>query len=194
MKAWAAAIASFVACTMPAHADIYTWVDRKGVTNVSNLPPPEDARITSVSRTTPKDAAREAAARDASRQAELRVLNERLRELQEQLEQVRREPPISYLPPPPMTVAAPAPYIVNVITAPAPSYAPAGGCDYSFGDCGFGAWPGYYYPPTVFIARSGSGRGFRRFPQAQTQPNTHLVPPLIPLPQPPRMSAPPRRY
>ena len=29
--------------SVPAYADIYTWTDKSGTVNVSNLPPPEDA-------------------------------------------------------------------------------------------------------------------------------------------------------
>ena len=179
-----------IAC---AHADIYTWVDRNGVTNVSNLPPPEGVRLTNVSHAPPRDAAREAAAREASQQAELRILNERLAQLQDQIEQARREPPVAYPPPPMLVVApqAPASYIVNVLSAPAPSY-PQGpaACDYSFGDCGFGVWPGYYYAPGVFPIRAGKNN--RRF--GPSQGNGHLIPPLIPLPQPTRMGGPPGHY
>ena len=175
-----------IAC---AHADIYTWVDKKGITNVSNLPPPEGVSLTSVSHTPPKDPVREA----ASQQAELRILNERLQQLQDQLEQTRREPPIAYAPPPMIVVAPPAPasYIVNVLSAPAPAYPPGpAGCDYSFGDCGFGVWPGYYYAPGVFPVRGG--KNHRRY--GPSPGNGHLIPPLIPLPQPPRMGGPPGRY
>lgn len=177
-----------IAC---AHADIYTWVDKKGITNVSNLPPPEGVRLTNVSHTPPMDAAREAAAREASRQAELRILNVRLQQLEDQLEQARREPPIAYAPPPMLVVApaAPASYIVNVLPAPAPTDAagPAG-CDYSFGGCGFGVWPGYYYAPGIVPVRGG--KSHRRYGASQTY--TPLVPPLIPMPQPPRMGGAPR--
>jgi len=57
-----------------AQADIYTWTDKNGVVNVSNLPPPEGVRPTRVTHEAPKDPAREAAAREAAHLAELRAL------------------------------------------------------------------------------------------------------------------------
>lgn len=169
-----------------AHADIYTWVDNKGSTNVSNLPPPEGTRVTNVSRTSPKEAVREAAARETARQAEMRALNERVQQLQAEVEKARNSPPIAVAyAAPPVSYAAPAaaPYIINVMPSPA---APAsGGCDYTWGDCGFGAWPGYY-GSTVVVGR---GKHLRRG-GAITPGQTSIVPPLLPLPPPPRMPAP----
>jgi Domain of unknown function (DUF4124) len=168
-----------------ADADIYTWVDKKGVTNVSNLPPPEGARVTNVDRTPPRDAAREAAAREATRQAELRALNDRVQQLTDQVEQQRREPVAFAYAPPPMPYAPPAPaYVVNVMQPAAPSYGGASGCDYTWGDCGFGVWPGYY-GTTVVVGR---GKNFRRAGMSNPWGN-QIVPPLRP-PQAPRMPPP----
>jgi len=52
-----------------AHADIYTWADASGSVNVSNLEPPQGARVISVTHTSPADAARENASRDAARRS-----------------------------------------------------------------------------------------------------------------------------
>jgi len=172
----------------PTHADIYTWTDKNGVVNVSNLPPPEGVRPTRVTHEAPKDPAREAAARDAAQLAELRALNERVAQLQEQVEQSRREtpPPMVVVAPPMMPYAAPAaPYIVNVVTQSPPAYGSTGsGCDYGWGDwgdCGgFGVWPGYYGAGVVAVPRRNHGG--RRFGPPQVQ--NPIVPPLIP---PPRM-------
>jgi hypothetical protein len=167
-----------------AHADIYTWTDKAGMVNVSNLPPPEGARVTRITREAPKDPAREAA-REAARQADIRALSERVAQLSAELEQSRREapPPMAFMPPPVMAYASPpqsAPYIVNVVSPPAPAYAPAGGCDYGWGDCGFGVWPGYY-PASVFV--TPRGKGLRRG-NSTYQYGGQIVPPLItPLPQ-----------
>ena len=74
-----------------ARGDIYTWVDGAGVTNVSNLPPPEGVRTSNVARAAPNDPAREAALREAARESEMRALNERVQQLQAEVEQSRRE-------------------------------------------------------------------------------------------------------
>ena len=183
----AATMAALAAAS--AQADIYTWVDKKGVTNVSNLPPPEDARVTNVSRAAPKDPAREAAAREASHQAELRAVNERLAQLQEQFEQTRREPPLAYPPPPPIVVVAPPapPSIINVMSAPAPSYGSYGsGCDFAFGDCGFGGWCARLLRArNDRRTRQRRGKAHRRY-GSPPQGGWPLVPPLMPMPQSPR--------
>ena len=66
-----ASLLAAVACGLGvelAHADIYTWVDPTGRVNVSNLPPPEGVRVTSVTLEIPqKVAVRTDAARDAAR-------------------------------------------------------------------------------------------------------------------------------
>jgi hypothetical protein len=167
---------------LPAAADIWRWTDRNGVVHLSNLAPPEDARVQSVTRSAPRDPEREAAAREAARHAEVRALDERVRQLTYELEQSRREPP-----PPPVVVVAPpayapppAPYIVNVVTQSAPA---AGGCDSGWGNCGFGWWSGFVpvvtqpvdpWPPRgKHPRRGGPGYAFD---------NTQIVPPLIPRP------------
>jgi len=149
----------------PAAADVFVWVDAGGKTNVSNLAPPDDARVTSVIHSVPRTAAQEAAARDAARQAELQALNERVARLQEDLEQQRREAawvPAAYAQPP-VTYAPPAPFVVY---APPPSYVadvapPASVCDYPWSNCGFGGigWP---YAPVVIVGDGGRGRHFHR--------------------------------
>jgi hypothetical protein len=170
----------------PATADIYTWVDKDGITNVSNLPPPEGARVLRVSRTVPRDPEREAAAREAMRLAEVRALDERLRQVAIELEESRRQPPpppVVVIAPPPYYPPPPAPTIVNVVSPPAPSYAP--GCDYGWGDCGFGFWPGYpvvypSHPINTWFGRSHKGP--RRVPTPHRYNTGQLVPPLIPMP------------
>jgi len=86
-----------------AHAEIYTWVDASGVTNVSNLPPPDGVKVTKVQRSLPPEIlAREDAARDAARQAEAQAFAARAR-LEDE---ARQMPPPDYrppmLPPPPV--------------------------------------------------------------------------------------------
>src|ERR1700692_3777393 len=70
----------------PAHADVYTWVDASGGVNVSNLPPPEGVRITSViPGSAPKTTARDDDAREAARDAEVQALTKRVRQLEDEL-------------------------------------------------------------------------------------------------------------
>jgi hypothetical protein len=78
-----------LAAAAPAYADMFTWVDKDGVTNISNEPPPEGVRVTKVVRSAPKDAAREAAARDAARMTEMRALRDRVDDLTKEVEQSR---------------------------------------------------------------------------------------------------------
>jgi len=74
----------------PAHADIYTWIDGCGVVNVSNLAPPENVRVTNVIHASaPKATTRD----DAARDAEVQVLTERVRQLEDEVELARRKEP-----------------------------------------------------------------------------------------------------
>ena len=178
------------AMSMPAHADIYTWVDKNGEVNISNLAPPDDAKVVRVERTAPKDAAREAAQREAARQAEVRALNERVNELKAEVDRTRREaipppdaaPPMAYLPAP-----AYPPIVVNVVSANTQNASSSPGvCDGWSIDCGVATWPGYYgvtrgYAP-VFVAPVRGHKGHRRFHPPAPQSGGALIPPLIPLP------------
>jgi hypothetical protein len=151
------------ACLQFAHADIYTWADASGSVNVSNLDPPKGARVISVTHTAPASASREDAAREAARRAETRALEQRVRQLEDEVELARRAPPPQVVYPP---IPAPAPYWAEpapvqpvqyaVVTAP-PAYNQ--GCDPSWLGCGLGWWPGFY--PSVVFVRAPS---FRRFP------------------------------
>ena len=165
-----------------AQADIYTWVDKDGITNVSNEPPPEGVHVKKVVRTAPKDAAREA----AIRQAELRALRDRVDELSKEVEHARDVPPpfaaapvMAYAPPP----APPAPtVVVTVINQPAQAeQAAPPGCDYTLGTCGIGFLPGYaYYAPPYHRGFHKPHRNRWATPIRQGS----LIPPLIPLPAP----------
>ena len=172
-----------------ARADIFTWVDKDGITNVSNEAPPEGVRVTKVVRTAPKDPAREAAAR----QAEMRALHARVDELSKEVEQSRNDAiPPPYSAPPAMAFVPPAPpaptVVVTVVNQPAqqPDIAPAG-CDYvTFGGCGVGFFPGYagyaYYAPPF---QRGFHRPHRKGSGAPMPAPTRagaLIPPLIPYP------------
>jgi hypothetical protein len=150
-----------LACAPLARADVYTWTDKSGVTNISNLPPPDGSRVVSVTRTAPKDPAQEAALREAAREAELRALNDRVQQLQNEVEQVRREPaPTPVVLQPQYTPAPAAPYVI-VVPSPAPAYPqPVAGCDYPWTTCGPGFWSGYY-PPSVVVVRDRPFRHHR---------------------------------
>jgi uncharacterized protein DUF4124 len=192
------------ACALTsAHADIYTWTDDKGRVNISNLEPPEGARVTSVLRESKamkeaNEAARESARereKEALREAEVRALAERVRQLQAEVEVAKRAPPVAVAQVPqyvPYTGAysgewAPPPVQYNVI-----SVSPVmdgggggGGCYTGWPDCQFGWYPGYYpayYPVNVVLPRD---RHFRRDPFPR--PTPHLrgpVAPWAPIPAP----------
>jgi Domain of unknown function (DUF4124) len=166
--------------TGPACADIFTWVDKNGVTNVSNEPPPEGVRVTKVVRSAPKDAAREAAARTA----EMRALRDRVEDLTKEVEQTRHDAmPPPYAPAPAMAYAPPpaAPtVVVTVINQPAqPEPAPAA-CDLGYG-CGLGFFPGYTYYAPVAPYQRGFHKPYRRWAGTPMRQGS-LIPPLIPYP------------
>src|SRR5438874_8383090 len=136
-----------------AHADIYTWVDASGATNVSNLSPPEGARVTRITHEDPpKTSIRSTTARDATHDAEVQALSERVQQLQREVELAR-----SYWPPPqPMAYPAMPP-------APAPAYtadvmpAPTNPCDSAFAGCGYW-WGQPFYPANVVVVRAPTFR------------------------------------
>jgi len=150
----------------PAHADIYTWADASGSVNVSNLAPPEGARLISVTHTSAADAARESAARDAARRAETLALEERVRQLESEAEARRQTPPqVVYAPPPPAPYwSQPAPTAVQYVVSMAPpAYNQT--CDPGWLGCS-GWFPGFY--PSVVYVR---GHDFRRFPANPIRPH-----------------------
>jgi hypothetical protein len=149
-----------------AHADIYTWADASGSVNVSNLAPPQGARVLSVTHTSAADAARESAARDAARRAETQALEERVRQLEADAELAKRQPPpqVVYpvIPAPPSMHygrydPSPPPVQYSVYSSP-PAYTM--GCDPGWMDCGLGWFPNFYSTGLVFVRAPN----FRRFP------------------------------
>jgi hypothetical protein len=174
------AIVAGAACPLPTRADVYTWTDKAGVTNISNLPPPEGVRTVSVTRAAPKDPAREAAFREAAREAEMRALNERVQQLQAEIEQARREPaPAPVVPQSQHAPAPPVPYVI-VVSPPAPTYPQqVAGCDYAWGNCGLGFWPGFY-PPSVVVVRDRPFRHHRPIHHGNARPIGGLgIPPAV---------------
>lgn len=152
-------------CPSPAYADIYTWVDANGALNVSNLTPPDGAKILKVVKTSD-----EATASKADTQA----LADRVRQLEAEVAMARQQPPVAYAPPPapPVVYTPPAPPVIQyfVEAPPVMQYAvnpapPANPwCDTTWSDCGYGNGIGYgwwpYYPSTVVVL-NGSNKRFR---------------------------------
>ena len=176
----------------PAHADIYTWTDESGRVNVSNLAPPDGARVTGVvhenaATITTRDAAREAA-RESLRDAEVRALAERVRQLQDDIERARRQAP-----PPQVEFLAVAPPVFvpyPILFAPPAQYdfasAPvaSGGCGFGWPDCAFGWYPGIYALNVV----TGRPPHFRRDPPGRDREHPvngrgHIAP-WLPIPAP----------
>jgi hypothetical protein len=150
------AMLAFIGAVSLAHADIYRWTDASGRVNVSNLPPPEDVRVTSVTKETPQDVqARYEALHQQARQAEFQAMSERIQQLENQAAQPPVVVPQVQIVPVPVTIQAPVQYSYPVeVAQPA-----AGGCDPSWAGCG-GFWnPGYY--PSVIVVNNGP---FRRRP------------------------------
>lgn len=176
-----------------AHADIYTWVDASGTINVSNLAPPDGARVTNIVRSPPPSTtAREDAAREAARRAEVQALTERVQQLENQVEVSSVSgPPPDYRPtpaPPPIqyvvNVAPPPVQYAAVNTSPPPAY---GGCDPSWISCS-GLWWAY---PSIVIVRAPNVRqpihpvrGGHNFAVRQPMPHSLVQPLAQPLVQP----------
>jgi hypothetical protein len=166
----------------PAYADIYTWVDASGALNVSNLTPPDDARVLKVVHTS---------AENSASKTDTQALADRVRQLEDQVEMARQQPPpMAYMPPPapPVVYAPPAPPVFQYIYAPQPpaeQYAneapPANPwCDTRWSDCGYGnGWWPYY--PGVFVVTTPN---FNRFKPGHNFPNR----PVRPQPVRPTMS------
>jgi hypothetical protein len=144
-----------------ARADIYTWVDASGRTNISNLKPPEGATIKSVAVSPPRDPMAEAAAREAARQ-EVAALRERVQQLEAENE-ARRQAAMqpAYFPPPQYAPPPQQPGIEVTVMGSEPTYS---GCDYSWFGCS-GFWPGpiYYTAPYYASPYYARAKNFQRF-------------------------------
>ena len=196
----AVAVAAFA--ISPALADIYTWLDPSGTINVSNLPPPEGAKVTNVVRErAPEALSQEDAAREATRLAETQALGERVRQLEQELAlALRPPPPADYRPdyradyPPAPTVVQ---YFITEAAQPVADYpvsqtAPyAGWCDPTWSGCGF--VPGFYPASVIVVPASNGRRGRPPFhgpgsgpPHSPGRPSpvpvltTPIVQPLVP--------------
>jgi hypothetical protein len=160
-------------------ADVYTWTDSTGKLNLSNRPPPDDAHVISVYREDPAVHASAEAARAAMRAEEVAALNERVTQLERDLDAASQRPPpapvVYTLPAPP-----PAPYppvVMQTIVVPGtPTYSdcgnPWGNCTYA-GDFGF-------YPGGIVVV---SAPASHRFGAMHRSPHAHAAPPSrIPMP------------
>ena len=136
-----------------AHADIYTWVDASGATHVSNLSPPEGARVTRITHENPQKPVRADTARDAAHDVEIQALSDRVQQLQREVDLAR-----TYAPPP-QPMAYPA---ISPPPPPAPAYAvddmsaSANPCDPVFGGCGY--WGQPFYPANIVVVRAPAFR------------------------------------
>ena len=154
-----AAVLAICALHAPiARADVYTWLDAAGRTNVSNLDPPEGARVTSVVHERPASAA-DIAAREARQRADVIALEEQVRRLEAEVA-ATREPRVVAQPP--------MPVVYNIITLPSPPVAvpdlsmayadmtpaPSYDCIPSWAGCATW-WPGF---ATTTVVGSARGR------------------------------------
>jgi len=174
-----------------AHADIYTWVDASGSINVSNLAPPDGVRVTNIMRASPPVATGDETARAAASQAKTQALEDRVRQLENEVELSRRQvpPPVEYgtIPVPPVVqyIVEPPPVFVQYAVSEPP---PANNwCDASL-NCGF-AWAPGFYPVSVVVLRAPTfqhfrpahgGRNFGTPPPMRTSLITPLAGPLVP--------------
>ncbi len=159
LRLLSAALPAVVACSLgvrPACADVYTWVDASGTINISNLSPPEGARVTNVTRENPQSQeAREDFAREAARQAELQALADRVRQLENEAEVSRGPvptPQVLYVPVPVQVPPPPPVQYQAEMTPPA-----IGGCNPSWASC-WGWWGSGFYPVSVVVVRAPSYR------------------------------------
>ena len=178
-----------------AHADIYTWVDSSGGLNISNLTPPDDAKVLKVVHT--DDA--------AARKTEAQALADRVRQLEDQVAMATSQPPPMNYTPPPAVYAPPSPPVVQYIfeaAPPTPQYIvdqspppysyPYSSCDPSWYGCSFGWGPGFYPSSVIVVSappfrpfKPGFGRGFRPHPSPHSPMQTSFIQPLaVPFIQP----------
>lgn len=147
-------------CGLPlAHADIYTWVDKNGTTNVSNLTPPDGVDVKRVVKETPRSATSSpTTTTDVVPRAEVEFLAARVQQLEQEVALAQRPPPPPVVYP---SIPAPPPIQYTVVSAdasvnvmPTPSY----GCDPTWLGCG--GWFGLGYPAGIVVL--GGNEHFRR--------------------------------
>jgi hypothetical protein len=140
-----------------ARADVYTWTDAKGIINVSNLAPPDGARVDKVVQdvaraVVPPSVPAPMPSIDPLALAEVQVLATRVRQLEYEVDFAKRQAPaVEYVP-----VPMPAPMQYGVEPPVQSSY----GCDPSWFGCG--AWAFGGYPAGVVVLTAPNFR--RPFP------------------------------
>src|SRR5258708_20843353 len=138
-----------------AAAEIYGWVDASGSVTYSNLPPPKSARVVDVIPEIPPPSPQALAAGEAAHQSEMRALNDRVQQIERELQQARSAPP-------PYPVAPPASYPPPPSYGAPPSYAPTASyesaCDAAYYDCNLWDGPAYYTIGVPFWGFRGRDR------------------------------------
>jgi hypothetical protein len=153
-----AALAAILALAAPlALADVYTWKDPSGRLNVSNIAPPEGVHVESVVHENPPKPSQKSAlaARDAAHAADVQTLNERVAQLEDEVERAKQQPPLPPVVYRPAPSAPPVQVTVNVMPpAPTPVSAPAYAPPYPiYSGYPYPGYPGLpydYCDPTIF--------------------------------------------
>jgi hypothetical protein len=153
-----AAVLAFAFGPPLACADVYTWTDAKGVVNVSNLAPPDGARVEKVVHdvaraVVPPSVPTPVSSIDPLAQAEVQVLATRVRQLEYEIDLAKRQAPaVEYVP-------VPMPATMQYGMEPPPVQSNYG-CDPSWFGCG--AWAFGGYPAGVVVLAAPNFR--RPFP------------------------------
>jgi hypothetical protein len=151
-----AVVLGLAAGTELACADVYTWTDAKGIVNVSNLAPPDGARVENVVHdiaraVVPPSVPAPVPNIDPLAQAEVQILAMRVRQLEYEVDFAKRHAPaVEYVPVPMPTMQ------YGIEPPPQSNY----GCDPSWFGCG--AWAFGGYPAGVVILGAPNFR--RPFP------------------------------
>ena len=150
----AALAATLALATTVAFADVYTWKDPSGRLNVSNIAPPEGVHVESVvHEDPPKPSPSALAARDAAHAADVQTLNERVAQLEDEVERAKQQPPLPPVVYRPAPSAPPVQVTVNVIPSPpasVPAYAPPYPVYSGYPYPGYPGLPYDYCDPTIF--------------------------------------------
>jgi hypothetical protein len=133
-------IAGGLTCT-PARAEIVGWVDDSGHVTYTNMAPPKGAKVVDRIAEDPADT-RPQVATGAAAQAQLQALNDRVRDLEQQLHQGS---------------SAPAPWDQTAYAPPPPGPLAPRGCDSAYYDCDL--WAG---PPVYTLYTYARGVGYYR--------------------------------
>lgn len=176
----ALAFATMLLFAQGANADIYTYVDTKGRVTVSNVEPPDDARVTSVVRSRPSPPPSDASG-DPSGNATVAALNRRVAQLEDELDVARSQPSLPPAPPVvyPVIVTAPPVVTTQAIVYNVPPSPPVA----DYGCASWWAGCGWWAPPVLFIGSTPvarhSGRFDRRRDNGMNRPFMSR-PPLFP--------------